>query len=141
MAERPLDAEIEAQAPVAGAALRILIVDDNQDAADACAMLLRLSGHEVQVAYAGLPSLRLAESFRPQVYLVDIGLPDLSGFEIAERVRAKPWGRRATLIAVTGWGQEEVKRRALAAGFDHHLTKPVAAEAVESLLQPDRLVV
>jgi PAS domain S-box-containing protein len=136
VAQAPVE---EMPVPAAGAALRILVVDDNKDAADSCAILLRLSGHQVQVAYAGQPALRLAETFRPEVYLLDIGLPDLSGYEIAERIRAKPWGRRSTLVAITGWGQEEVRRRAIAAGFDHHLTKPVAAEAVEALLQPDRL--
>ena len=71
----------------------------------------------------------------PNVILMDIGLPDVDGYQLAERVRATPWGGRTVLIAVTGWGQEDDRRRALSAGFDHHLTKPVSPEAVESLLQ------
>jgi PAS domain S-box-containing protein len=116
------------------AALRVLVVDDNQDAADTCATLLELSGHKVCAAYTALRALELGERFRPQALLVDIGLPDLSGYDLAQRIRAAPWGQHATLIAVTGWGQEQDKRRALEAGFEHHLTKPVAAEAVTALL-------
>jgi CheY-like chemotaxis protein len=115
-------------------ALRVLIVDDSEDAADTCATLLELSGHAVCTAYTALRALELGERFHPQALLVDIGLPDLSGYELAQRIRAAPWGQHATLIAVTGWGQEQDKRRALAAGFDHHLTKPVAADAVTALL-------
>jgi CheY-like chemotaxis protein len=116
------------------AALRVLVVDDSQDAADTCATLLGLSGHTVRTAYTALGALELGERFHPQALLVDIGLQDLSGYELARRIRAAPWGRHATLIAVTGWGQEQDKRRALEAGFDHHLTKPVAADAVTTLL-------
>jgi len=115
--------------------LRVLVVDDNRDAADTCAMLLEISGHEVQKAYSGTEALTAAAGFRPQVLLLDIDLPDLNGYTLAQRVRATDWGREALLIAVSGWGQEEDRRRALAAGFDHHLTKPIAAHTVESLLQ------
>jgi two-component system CheB/CheR fusion protein len=96
---------------------------------------LELSGHHVQTAYTGRRALELAETFRPHVLLLDIGLPDLDGYQLAAKVRATPWGRGITLIAATGWGQEEDRRRAFDAGFDHHLTKPIAAETVESLLQ------
>jgi CheY-like chemotaxis protein len=119
----------------AGGGLKILVIDDNRDAADACAMLLELSGHHVQTAYTGLRGLELAESFHPHVLLLDIGLPDLNGYELAAQIRGAPWGRGIILIAVTGWGQEEDRRRAFEAGCDHHLTKPVSVEAVESLLQ------
>jgi PAS domain S-box-containing protein len=129
------DSEALAHAPAAGAGLKILIVDDNRDAADACAMLLELSGHHVQTAYTGLRGLDLAESFHPHAILLDIGLPDLNGYELAAKIRSAPWGRGIILIAVTGWGQEEDRRRAFEAGCDHHLTKPVSVEAVESLLQ------
>ncbi|HWS61162.1 MAG TPA: PAS domain S-box protein [Steroidobacteraceae bacterium] len=134
-AEEPADIEVEADAPVAGAGMKILVVDDNRDAADACAALLELSGHHVQTAYTGRRALELAETFRPHVLLLDIGLPDLDGYQLAAKVRATPWGRGIALIAATGWGQEEDRRRAFDAGFDHHLTKPIAAETVESLLQ------
>jgi PAS domain S-box-containing protein len=132
--ERP-DSEAAADAPVPGAGLKILVVDDSRDAADTCAILLELSGHHVQTAYTGQRALELAESFCPHVLLLDIGLPDLDGYQLARKIRATSWGRRAVLIAVTGWGQEADRRRAFEAGFDHHLTKPIAAETVESLMQ------
>jgi PAS domain S-box-containing protein len=133
-AETPVnEAASEDLAP--GAGLKILIVDDNRDAADACAALLELSGHRVQTAYTGRHALELAETFRPHALLLDIGLPDLDGYQLAMKVRAAPWGRGIVLIAATGWGQEEDRRRAFEAGFDHHLTKPIAAETVESLFQ------
>jgi PAS domain S-box-containing protein len=133
--EEPADVDVDADVPAAGAGMKILVVDDNRDAADACAALLELSGHHVQTAYAGRRALELAEAFRPHALLLDIGLPDLDGYQLAAKIRAAPWGRGITLIAVTGWGQEEDRRRAFDAGCDHHLTKPIAAETVESLLQ------
>jgi PAS domain S-box-containing protein len=129
------DIEATANNLVPGIGLKILVVDDNRDAADACASLLELSGHHVQTAYTGRHALELAETFRPHALLLDIGLPDFNGYELATKIRASPWGRGVMLIAVTGWGQEEDRRRALEAGCDHHLTKPVAPETVESLLQ------
>jgi CheY-like chemotaxis protein len=89
----------------------------------------------VQTAYTGRQALELAETFRPHALLLDIGLPDFNGYELARKIRAAPWGRDAVLIAVTGWGQEEDRRLALEAGCNHHLTKPIAPETVESLLQ------
>jgi len=129
------DTEAVAEGLVAGAGLKILVVDDNRDAADTCATLLELSGHHVQTAYTGRHALELAETFRPHAVLLDIGLPDLDGYQLAAKIRAAPWGRGIFLIAATGWGQEEDRRRAFEAGFDHHLTKPIAAETVELLLQ------
>jgi PAS domain S-box-containing protein len=129
------DIEAAAEDLAAGAGLKILIVDDNRDAADACAALLELSGHHVQTAYTGRHALELAETFRPHAMLLDIGLPDFDGYELAAKVRGAPWGRGITLIAVTGWGQADDRRRAFEAGCNHHLTKPIAAETVESLLQ------
>jgi len=116
------------------AGLRVLVVDDNCDAADTCAMLLELSGHEVQTAHTARRALELTATFHPQALLLDIGLPDMSGYELARNIRALPCARAAMLIAVTGWGQEEDRRNAMAAGFNHHLTKPIAAEVLESLL-------
>ena len=120
---------------VPGIGLRILVADDNRDAADTCAALLELSGHHVQTAYCGRQALELAESFRPHAMLLDIGLPDLSGYDLAKHIRDSGWGRRTLLVAVTGWGQNEDRRRAYEAGFDHHLAKPVAPEAIESILR------
>src|SRR5579863_5435226 len=129
------DSDAAMDVPVPGAGLKILVVDDSRDAADTCAILLELSGHHVQTAYTGQRALELAESFRPHVFLLDIGLPDFDGYQLAGKIRGTPWGRGAVLIAVTGWGQEADRRRAFEAGFDQHLTKPIAAETVESLLQ------
>jgi signal transduction histidine kinase/ActR/RegA family two-component response regulator len=120
---------------VAGIGLRVLVADDNRDAADTCASLLESWGHHVQTAYSGRQVLELAEIFRPHAMLLDIGLPDLSGYILAKRIRESTWGGRILLVAVTGWGQDEDRRRAYEAGFDHHLAKPVAAEAIESVLQ------
>jgi signal transduction histidine kinase/CheY-like chemotaxis protein len=114
---------------------RVLVVDDSRDAAETCAMLLELSGHTVATATNAHEALALAPDLRPQAVLLDIGLPDLDGYELARRVRAQPWGQAVLLIAVTGWGQEEDRRRARDAGFDHHLTKPVSADALEALLR------
>jgi PAS domain S-box-containing protein len=136
--------EVSADDPAADAGLKILVVDDSRDAADTCATVLELSGHEVQTAYNGRRALELARTFLPHALLLDIGLPDVNGYELARTIRAAPWAEGMVLIAVTGWGQEEDRRRALEAGFDHHLTKPIAAETLESLLQsldrsqPDR---
>jgi PAS domain S-box-containing protein len=118
-----------------GAGLRILIVDDNRDAADTCAAVLELSGHHVQTAYTPHQALELAEVFRPHAILLDIGLPEVNGYSLATKIRQTTWGRGVVLVAVTGWGQSEDRRRAFEAGFDHHLTKPVTPEAIESVLQ------
>jgi len=105
--------------------LKVLVVDDNRDAADSCEALLELSGHEVQTAYSGQDGYLLADAFRPDVMLLDIGLPDIDGYALAHRIRGSHWGQGLALVALTGWGQEADKRRAHEAGFDHHLTKPV----------------
>jgi DNA-binding response OmpR family regulator len=100
-------------------------------------MLLELSGHEVRVAHDGRTALSLAQVFRPDISLLDIGMPDLSGYEVAEALRRETWGAQIRLIALTGWGQEDDRRRAQEAGFDHHLTKPVDPETLELLLSMD----
>jgi two-component system CheB/CheR fusion protein len=112
---------------------RILVVDDNRDAADSLAMLLRLSGHEVHVAHDGLEAMGTAAVFRPDVVLLDIGLPKLNGYEAGRRIRRER-GDGVVLIALTGWGQEEDRARSKEAGFDHHLTKPVNLDALQQLL-------
>ncbi|HEY6455605.1 MAG TPA: PAS domain S-box protein [Steroidobacteraceae bacterium] len=116
-------------------ALDVVIIDDNQDVADSCATLLELSGHRVRTAYSAHRGLELARDVRPEVMLLDIGLPDMSGYELASTIRATPWGRATILVAVTGWGQETDRERAFRSGFDHHLTKPISTDALESLLQ------
>jgi signal transduction histidine kinase/CheY-like chemotaxis protein len=123
-----------ALAPPAPPARRVLIADDNRDGADIMAMLLRQSGMQVHVAYTGVEAVSLAAQIHPDVAVLDIGMPGMSGYEVARRIRTEPWGSRMQLIAVTGWGQEGDKRRAVAAGFDHHLTKPVDPLHLEHLL-------
>jgi CheY-like chemotaxis protein/two-component sensor histidine kinase len=120
--------------PASPGSARILIVDDNVDAAETLAMVLALDGHDVTVAHDGARGLQLAEESRPQLVLLDIGLPKLNGYEVARRIRQQPWGRAMTLVAITGWGQEDDKRRAREAGFDLHLTKPIAPGALDRLL-------
>jgi signal transduction histidine kinase len=113
---------------------RILAVDDSRDAAHSLTLMLELMGHEVRTAYDGLEAVQAAATFRPDVVLLDIGLPKMNGYEAARQIRQQAWGKNVVLIAITGWGQEEDKRRALDAGFDHHLTKPVEGAALERLL-------
>ena len=113
---------------------RVLVVDDSTDQADTLGLLLELMGHEVRVAYAGATALEIAASFEPDVALVDIGLPDFSGYELARRLRAEPRFEDMLLIAQTGWGQKKDRRRSKDAGFDHHLVKPVDADSLEQLL-------
>jgi signal transduction histidine kinase/ActR/RegA family two-component response regulator len=118
----------------APAGSRILVVDDNRDAADSLALLLGLDGHEVRVAYAGRPAIEAAHSFQPRIVILDLGLPDLSGYDVARLMRQDPAVADALLIALTGWGQEEHKQHAMEAGFDHHTTKPVDLEHLAVLL-------
>jgi len=119
--------------PAPGHARRVLVADDNRDAAETLAMLLGLSGHEIHVAHSGTQAFALAERTRPHVGVLDIGMPDIDGYEVARRIRREEWGRRMLLIAVTGWGQDDDKREAGAAGFDHHLTKPMDPLELERL--------
>jgi CheY-like chemotaxis protein len=118
-------------------ARRVLIADDNRDAADSLAMLLRLEGHEVRVVHDGKQALAGFHELNPEFALLDIGMPELDGYEVARRVRQGTLGRAVTLVAVTGWGQESDKARALAAGFNHHFTKPVEPERLLALLRTD----
>jgi CheY-like chemotaxis protein len=112
----------------------ILVVDDNQDAADSLALLLRLSGHEVRTCHDGPTALRLAAEANPEVVVLDIGLPGMSGYEVARHLRQQDGPAQVLLIALTGYGQAEDERRSRAAGFDHHLTKPVDPERLRDLL-------
>ncbi len=113
--------------------LKILVVDDNRDAAETLSMLLELKKHEVRTAYDGEDALQLAEDFRPHMVLLDLGMPKMNGYEACRRIREHAWGAQMTLIAVTGWGQEDDRRKSAAAGFDRHLVKPVNPETLDEL--------
>ncbi|MBS0419060.1 MAG: response regulator [Proteobacteria bacterium] len=129
---RALGSEMESVAQIRR---RILVADDNSDALESLATLLELSGHEVFSAANGALALESAERHLPEVALLDIGMPKLDGYEVARRIRAQPWGRRITLVALTGWGQESDRRRSGEAGFDSHLVKPLDLDKLTALLQ------
>ncbi|WP_157268538.1 response regulator [Azohydromonas aeria] len=122
----------------APAARRVMVVDDNPDAAESLALLLELQGHEVRTAHDGPGAVALALAFVPALAIVDIGLPGLSGHEVARRIRAQPGGAGMVLVALTGWGQPQDRQAALDAGFDRHLTKPVAPQQLDELFTLDR---
>jgi len=126
--------EDEAEPVRSQSGLRILVVDDNEDAATSLALLLTTMGNETQMAHDGLSALDVAAVFRPDVALLDIGLPKLNGFDVCRRIRQQPRGEGMVVIALTGWGQEEDQRRSMAAGFDAHLVKPVDPSVLEKLL-------
>ena len=140
VAAAPPAALIAANAPASRPAVsrRILIADDNQDAAESLALLLELGGHATRTAHLGRVALSLAQTFRPDVVLLDIGMPDLSGYEVAQHLRREPLATRFHLIALTGLGQEADRQRALEAGFDHHLVKPVDADQLLALIGSGR---
>jgi signal transduction histidine kinase len=120
--EVPLTSEVAVRG---GTARSVLIADDNQDGAETLGRLLQLDRHEVHLASDGAAAFKLAERFKPDVAVLDIGMPGLTGYEVAERIRAERWGRQMVLIAVTGWGQQSDKQKARQAGFNYHLTKPI----------------
>jgi CheY-like chemotaxis protein len=122
-----------------GGGTKILVVDDNRDAADTLTMVLELAGHEVRTAYDGTDALRLAEVFLPRVMLLDIGMPLMDGYEAARQIRDRTWGKSMVLVALTGWGQEQDRRRTREAGFDHHLVKPVDPQAISALIEEVKL--
>jgi CheY-like chemotaxis protein/two-component sensor histidine kinase len=113
---------------------RILVVDDYPNVAESMARRLTLAGHEVQTAFDGLQALATAEEFRPEIILLDIGMPKLDGYETARRIRRQPWGAGMMLVALTGWGQDEDRRLSREAGFDAHLVKPVDKNELAKLL-------
>jgi signal transduction histidine kinase/ActR/RegA family two-component response regulator len=124
--------------PIAADRLRVLVVDDNRDSADSLAMLLRLRGHDTHTAYDGLAAVESAARLHPDVVVLDIGLPGLDGYEAARRIRRERPGRDLLLVALTGWGQDEDRRRSEEAGFDTHLTKPLDHVALLRLLAESR---
>jgi PAS domain S-box-containing protein len=131
--EPPCDPQSEC--PTCTVDKRILVVDDNVDAADSLAAVLRLSGRDVQTAYDGPSAIALAREHRPEVVLLDLGMPGMSGYQVAEEMRRQPALQDVLLIALTGWGQEQDRVRTREAGFDHHLTKPPDLEHLEALLR------
>jgi CheY-like chemotaxis protein/anti-sigma regulatory factor (Ser/Thr protein kinase) len=113
---------------------RVLIVDDNRDSADSLAMLLEITGNKIFLAYDGVEALEALDNHRPEVVLLDIGLPKLDGHEVCRRIREKAWGKDIIIIALTGWGQEDDRRKSEEAGFNGHLVKPVDYDLLLSLL-------
>src|SRR5262249_7348057 len=122
----------ERAAPASG--LRLLVVDDNHDAAISLSMLLRLQGHEVHVAHDGPTALEMATTLRPDVIFLDLGMPGMDGYEVARRLRQHRGLEHVVLAALTGWGQQEDRRRTAEAGFNHHLVKPPEANVLSGLL-------
>ncbi len=122
--------------PISGSSTRrrVLVVDDNRDAAMSLAMMLKLMGNDAKTAHDGFEALEVAAVFRPDLILLDIGMPRLNGHETAKRIREQPWDKRVVLVALTGWGQEEDRRMSDEAGFDAHLVKPIEPSALEMLL-------
>src|SRR5687768_7961555 len=113
---------------------KILVVDDNHDSALSMAMMLQIMGHDTRTAHDGESAVSTAEAFLPEVVLLDIGLPKLNGYEVAQRIREKAWGESMYLIAVTGWGQDEDRQRSSEVGLNLHMVKPVEPAALEKLL-------
>lgn len=118
----------------APARCRILIADDNVDAVDSMQMMLELLGNEVSVARDGLQAVEAASVFRPDIILMDLGMPRLSGYEATRCIKRQPWGASIVVVALTGWGQESDRQRSREAGCDHHLVKPVALSDLQALL-------
>ena len=132
MPPQPQESKVNGKTKTTGR--RILVVDDNRDSAGSLAMLLRLTGNEVCIAYDGLEGFQAAERFVPDVVLLDIGMPRLNGYDACRRIRNEAWGKGMVLIAMTGWGQDDDRRRTLEAGFDGHMVKPVDPNALMHIL-------
>jgi CheY-like chemotaxis protein len=113
---------------------RILVADDNYDSATSLSILLNDAGYDIRTAGDGVQALETAAQFRPDIALLDIGMPKLNGYEVARQIRNQPWGRHVLLVALTGWGGADHRQQTAQAGFDHHLTKPVDPAALTRLL-------
>ena len=114
---------------------RILVVDDNKDAAESLRLLLQILGGDVRTAHDGLEALELAERFRPHAIVLDIGLPKLDGYGAARQIRAQDWGKGMVLVAVSGWCRDEDRLKSVDAGFNGHFAKPVEAEQIRNMIQ------
>jgi CheY-like chemotaxis protein len=138
--ERPLETAGAGRPKAAPRQRRILIVDDSVDSAQMLARLLRLEGHEPYTVHDGLEAVTAAAQLRPDVVLMDLGLPTLNGFEACRRIRREPWGEGIVIFALTGWGQDADRRRTSDSGFDHHLVKPVDPRVLMTLIdrEPSR---
>ena len=134
VAPQPPDAAPAKAVATTSASRRVLVVDDNADGAESLAMLLQFDGHETRMAHDGRAALDAAERFRPDVILLDIGLPGMNGYEVCRQIRGSEWGGAITIVALTGWGQDEDRNRSREAGFDTHMVKPVDHEALTRLL-------
>jgi CheY-like chemotaxis protein len=137
----PIAPEVEASVRAIGvkddlptSRFRLLVVDDNRDSVDSLSTLLRLMGNDVHKAFDGMEAVHAAHTLRPDVVLLDVGLPLRNGYEAAKLIRSEPWGNNMVLIALTGWGQEEDRKRSHEAGFDHHLVKPVDPKVLMTLV-------
>jgi len=136
ISEAPLPAKRHRMSEIQATSMvgRLLIVDDNREATNGLATLRASEGLEIRTAHNGLERLKVAESFRPEVIVMDIGLPSLTGYEVARRIRGEPWGKDIVLIALTGWGQAESRNKSREVGFNHHLVKPAETESLARLL-------
>jgi CheY-like chemotaxis protein len=134
---RPLSEPLPKATPE-GAGRRVLVVEDSRDAAASLRLLLEVLGYQVRVAYTGSAGLAEAAAWRPEVVVCDIGLPEMDGYEVARRLRRAPGLEGVLLVALTGYGRDEDRRRAFEAGFDHHLTKPADPEELRRLLAAGR---
>ena len=120
--------------PAKNARYRVLVVDDNRDAAESLATLLQIGGHEVHTATDGAEAIARTEQLRPNVIFMDIGMPRTNGLEAARSIRALPFGQHISIVALTGWGQEADRQRTRCAGMNHHLVKPISSDALQSVL-------
>jgi CheY-like chemotaxis protein len=114
--------------------MKVLVVDDNHYAATSLSMLVAMLGHDVRTGFDGVQALDLAGEFHPDLVLLDLGMPRMDGYEACRRLREQPWGAEAVVVAVTGWGRDDDRRKTQLAGFDQHLVKPVAPDAIASIL-------
>lgn len=113
---------------------RVLLVDDNADSTEPLSLLLQAKGHDTRVAVEGIEAINVADDFQPHCVVLDLGLPGIDGYEVARRLRERPYGAELTLVALTGWAGKDVRAKAAAAGFDYHLVKPVNWEELEHIV-------
>lgn len=119
-------------------AQRVLLVDDNADSTEPLSLLLQSRGHDTRIAIQGEEAITIADTFQPTCVLLDLGLPGIDGYEVARRLRERPYGRELILVALTGWAGKEVRSKAAAAGFDYHLVKPVDLGELEHIVTAER---
>ena len=131
--QQSVESKLTPKVEISTSKRRILIVDDNQDAARSLGMILKIMGNETHIAHDGLAAVSAAEQFRPEIILLDIGLPKLNGYEACRQIRAQQWASGMIIVALTGWGQEDDRRRSRDAGFDHHFVKPVEISSLQQL--------